>query len=200
VLILAAVYPGDIAEGERLTKPLREAATPLLDLSHVAAYTEIQSSFDAFFPKGRLYYWKSLYLDEMSDEAIDTIVRYAETRPSPLSDMGTWHLGGAISRVAADATAYRRRDAPYLFTAEATWENPADNDRNVQWAREAIAAMRPYSKGGLYLNFAGFGEDKDAVLRDTFGPNYDRLIALKQRYDPGNLFHMNLNIRPPAAD
>ena len=101
-----------------------------------------------------------------------------------------------ISRVAADATAYRRRDAHYLFTAESSWEDPADTDSNIQWARDAIAAMQPYSKGGLYLNFAGFGEEQETLVRAGYGTNYDRLAALKTEYDPGNLFRMNQNIRP----
>jgi FAD/FMN-containing dehydrogenase len=101
--------------------------------------------------------------------------------------------------VAADATAYGRRDAPYLVTAEATWTDPAQNDKNIHWARELVAAMKPFSRGGLYLNFAGFGEEKVAMLRDAYGPNYDRLAALKARFDPGNLFRMNINIPPAAA-
>ena len=103
-----------------------------------------------------------------------------------------------MSRVAADATAYGQRDAPYLVTAEATWTDPAENDANISWARALVKSMGPFSRGGLYLNFAGFGEEKEAMLRDAYGANYDRLVALKSQYDPGNLFRMNLNI-PPAA-
>ena len=85
----------------------------------------------------------------------------------------------------ADATAYGRRDAPYLVTAEATWTDPAQNERNIQWARDLVGAMRPFSRGGLYLNFAGFGEEKEAMLRDAYRANYDRLVTLKTQYDPG---------------
>ena len=104
-----------------------------------------------------------------------------------------------MSRLAPEATAYGRRDAPYLVTAEATWTDAAQNDANIHWARELVTAMRPFSRGGLYLNFAGFGEEKEAMLRDAYGSNYDRLAALKTLYDPGNLFRMNLNIRPAGA-
>ena len=104
-----------------------------------------------------------------------------------------------MSRPAPEATAYGRRDAPYLVTAEATWTDAARNDANIHWARELVTAMRPFSRGGLYLNFAGFGEEKEVMLRDAYGPNYDRLMALKARYDPDNLFRMNLNIRPTAG-
>ena len=103
-----------------------------------------------------------------------------------------------MSRVAPDATCYGRRDAPYLVTAEATWTDAAQNDPNIHWARNLVTAMRPFSRGGSYLNFPGFGEEKEAMLRDAYGENYDRLAALKARYDPDNLFRMNLNIRPTA--
>ena len=104
-----------------------------------------------------------------------------------------------MARVAADATAYGRRDAAYLVTAESTWTDPAQNEQNIRWARDLVASVRPFSRGGLYLNFAGFGEEKEAMLRDAYGANYDRLAALKAQYDPGNLFRMNLNIRPAGT-
>jgi FAD/FMN-containing dehydrogenase len=198
VVILASVYAGPIEEGARVLQPLRELATPILDLTGPAPYAGLQASFDPFFPKGRLYYWKSTNVHDLSDACIDTIVAAAAARPSHLSDIPIWHLGGAMARVAPDATAYGRRDAPYLVTAEATWTDTAQNDANIRWARDLVAAMKPYSKGGLYLNFAGFGEEKEAMLRDAYGANYDRLVALKTRYDPGNLFRMNINI-PPSA-
>jgi FAD/FMN-containing dehydrogenase len=196
VVVIGTVYVGPVEEGERLLQPLRELATPLLDLSGPIPYTALQTAFDPFFPKGLLYYWKSLYVDNLSDEAIATMVSLARARPSYMSDLNVWHLGGAMSRVASDATAYGRRNAPYLVTAEATWDDPQTTGENITWARESLAAMQPYSQGGSYLNFPGFGEEKEAMLRASYGPNYDRLAALKARYDPGNLFRMNLNIQP----
>src|SRR5690606_2524447 len=124
-------------------------------------------------------------------------VEAAAARPSPLSDIPIWHLGGAMARAGAGATAYGARTAPYLVTAESSWTEPGENDRNIQWARDLVAAMRPFSRGGMYLNFPGMGEEKEAMLRDAYGAeNYDRLAALKREYDPGNLFRMNLNIQP----
>ena len=198
VVILATVYAGLPEDGARIMQPLREFATPLLDLSGPIPYTALQSSFDPFFPKGHFYYWKSTNVHDLSDACIDTIVAAAAERPSHLSDIPIWHLGGAMSRVAPDATGYGRRDAPYLVTAEATWTDAAQNDPNIHWARNLVTAMRPFSRGGSYLNFPGFGEEKEAMLRDAYGENYDRLAALKARYDPDNLFRMNLNIRPTA--
>jgi FAD/FMN-containing dehydrogenase len=198
VVILATVFAGPPEEGARLMQPLRELATPVLDMSGPIPYSAVQAAFDPFFPKGRFYYWKSTNVHEFSDSCIDTILAAAADRPSHMSDIPIWQLGGALSRVAADATAYGRRDAPYLVTAEATWTDSAQDEQNIRWARDLVAAMKPFSRGGLYLNFPGFGEEKEAMLRDAYGPNYDRLVALKTRFDPGNLFRMNLNI-PPAA-
>ena len=196
VVILAAVHAGAPEDGARLMQPLREIAAPVLDMSGPIPWTALQAAFDPFFPKGHLYYWKSTNVHDLSDACIDTILAAAANRPSGLSDIPIWHLGGALSRVAADATGYGRRDASYLVTAEATWTDAAENDRNIDWARRLVAAMKPFSRGGLYLNFAGFGEEKEAMLRDAYGQNYERLAAIKTQYDPKNLFRMNLNIKP----
>jgi FAD/FMN-containing dehydrogenase len=196
VVILATVYAGAIEDGERILQPLRELATPLMDLSGPMPYTALQAAFDPFFPEGRRYYWKSTYIDDLSDAAIATMVAATRARPSNLSGVTFWHLGGAMGRVADDATAYGRRQAPYLLTTEASWDAPAADADNIAWSREWLAALQPYSRGGSYLNFPGFGEDREAMLRASYGPNYDRLIDLKTKYDPENLFRMNLNIPP----
>ena len=199
VVITAAVYAGPAEQGARVMQPLRDIATPLLDLSGSLPFTAIQSAFDPFFPKGNLYYWKSTYVDDLSDACIDAILDAAARRPSHMPDIPIWHLGGAMSRVAEAHTAYGRREAPYLVTAEANWLDPRENDRYIQWARDLLAALQPFSRGGLYLNFPGFGEEKEAMLRAAYGANYVRLAALKRTYDPDNLFRMNLNIRPAEA-
>ena len=197
VHILLAAYAGDAAEGERVLRPLRELADPLLDLSGSMPYATLQSAFDPFFPKGWLYYWKSLSMDRLDNEAIDAIIAYAADRPSPDALMALWHLeGGAASRVAPDATAFGSRTAPYLLSFDTTWTDAADNDRCIGWTRAAWAGMRRFGQGGLYLNFAGFGEEKEALVRAGYGANYERLAQLKAKYDPRNLFRMNQNISP----
>jgi FAD/FMN-containing dehydrogenase len=198
VFIPAAVHCGPVEEGERALMPLRELATPLLDLSATMPYATLQTGFDWAFPKGWLYYWKSLYLTGLGDEVIDAILRLAAARPSPQALMGFWQLGGAPSRVAAQATAFGRRDAPFLLSFDTTWTDPAESDRCIAWTRQAWADMQRFGTGGLYLNFAGFGEEKEALVRAGYGANYDRLAALKATYDPGNLFRMNQNIKPTA--
>jgi FAD/FMN-containing dehydrogenase len=160
-------------------------------------YAVLLSAFDPFFPKGWLYYWISLYLDDLGQDVIGSIADYATNRPSPMSLMALWHVGGgAASRVPSGATAFGKRDAPYLLSFDTTWTDPADTEWNIAWTRAAWSDMQRFGSGGLYLNFAGFGEEKEALVRSGYGANYDRLARLKARYDPTNLFHMNQNIAP----
>ena len=198
IVAVQVVYAGDPDKGERLLQPVLEWAPPLLDLSGRMPYVVMQSAFDAFFPPGLHYYWKSLLLNELSDAAIDAIVQVAAERPSPHAIINVWQLGGAISRVARDATAFSRRDAEYLLSFDTTWVDPADTERCVTWTRQTWSTMQTFGQGGIYLNFAGLGEEKEALVRAGYGSNYDRLVALKTKYDPTNLFRMNQNIRPTA--
>jgi len=196
VVILPAVYAGEAEAGMRAMQPLRELATPVLDLSGIEPYTVLQSSFDWAFPKGGSYYWKSLYLNGLDDAAVEAVIQIGAERPTPEALVAVWGLGGAPSRVAAEETAFGRRDAPYLLSLDTSWSDPADTERCIAWTRQTWAAMRRFSDGGLYLNFAGFGEEKEALVRAGYGANYERLAALKSTYDPENLFRMNLNITP----
>ncbi len=195
-LILGAVYAGPPDEGETHLKPLRQLGTPLLDLSTTLPYTALQQIFDPFFPKGELrYYWKSLYLAGFGDEVAEEIRSWVERRPSPLSMVGTWALGGALGRVAPDATAAGDRGAPFLLEILANWAPPEESERNVAWARDFFAAMERFGTGKTNMNFPGLGEDAHFV-RSALGRNYGRLAALKQKYDPTNLFRLNQNIDP----
>ena len=197
IVLLAGVYAGPVEEGQRVVQPLRELATPLLDLSGPMPYAAIQSAFDAFFPKGLLQYWKSTYVEELSDELLRHLCQLAAERPSPRTSMDIWPQVGAASRVGAEETAFGRR-RPYLVAFESSWTDPAASEANIAWAREAYASMRRYASGGIYLNFPGFGEEREELTRAAYGGNYARLAALKAEYDPGNLFRMNQNIRPHA--
>lgn len=196
VVIPTVVYAGDLEEGARMTQPLQELGTPLLDLSGPIPWTVLQAAFDPFFPAGRLAYWKSIYVDNFSDEAIAIAIDRAAKRPSSMSAVTIWHLGGAIARVPENATAFGRRAAPFAVSAEATWTDPAKNDANIAWSRDTVEAFRPFSQGGSYLNFPGFGEERAAMVRAAYGSNYERLAQLKAKYDPTNLFRMNQNIEP----
>jgi FAD/FMN-containing dehydrogenase len=196
VVAVAAAYAGAVEDGEAVVQPLRELGEPLIDLSGPWPWLGLQSGFDALFPKGGFYYWKSRALAELSEAAIDDIADFAGRRPSPLTDAIVWHNGGAMSRVGETETAYAGRDAAFLVTGEASWSDPALSDDAVKWGREFWDAMGRHSTGGIYLNFAGLGEEKEALVKAGYGANYERLASLKAEYDPGNLFRMNLNIAP----
>ncbi len=198
VVIVAGVYSGSVDEGGPVVQPLRELAQPLIDLSGPWPYVALQSGFDALFPKGQLRYWKSRALAELSDAAIDDIADFASRRVSPLTDITMWHHGGAMSRVGETETAYGGRDTNFLVTAESSWDDPAQTDAGIQWGRDLWDAMGKHSTGGIYLNFAGFGEEKEALVKAAYGANYERLAQLKAKYDPGNLFRMNFNITPAS--
>jgi hypothetical protein len=156
----------------------------------------LQSGFDALFPKGNFYYWKSRAVSELTPAAIEDIAEVASRRPSPLTDIVIWHNGGAMSRVGETETAYGGREASFLVTAEASWDDPSLTDGAIAWGREAWDVFGRHSTGGMYLNFAGLGEEKDALVKAGYGGNYERLTQLKAKYDPANLFRMNLNIAP----
>ncbi|HET8750906.1 MAG TPA: FAD-binding oxidoreductase [Gaiellaceae bacterium] len=196
IVAVAAAYCGPVDEGERIVQPLRELGQPVVDASGPWPWLGLQSGFDAIFGKGELRYWKSRALAELSEEAIGEILDFAGRRPSPLTDIVIWHHGGAMSRLAETETAYGGRDAQFLVTAEANWTDPAQNDDAIAWARAVWDAMERFSTGGVYLNFPGFGEEKEALARAGYGVNYERLAALKAKYDPANLFRMNINIAP----
>ncbi|NLE53229.1 MAG: FAD-binding oxidoreductase [Chloroflexi bacterium] len=195
-VIFAACYSGPLDEGERVVQPLREFAEPIIDLSGRMPYLEVQQMFDEDYPRGRRYYWKSTYLDNLSDPVIDRLIAQIEAAPSYHSTLDVWHMGGAVARPAAD-TAFRGRQAPYHLGIEANWENPADDEANIAWAREVHRDLQRFSDGSQYMNFPGFLEDRERVLRQTFGDAYDRLARVKAQYDPDNFFRLNANI-PPA--
>lgn len=199
VIVLAGCHCGPFEQGEQAIQPLRELATPVADLSGPLPFQAAQQLFDPEYPDGRRYYWKSSYLGGLEDEALQVLIEHAARRPSPLSSIDLWALGGAFGRVAPEATAFGRRDAPFLLGIEANWEDAADDEANVGWARGLYREMQRFSGGGVYLNFPGFAEEGEALLRSSFGGNYERLQAIKAKYDPENVFRHHLNIPPSPA-
>jgi FAD/FMN-containing dehydrogenase len=195
-VIFAGLYAGPIEAGRRALQPLRDFGEPLLDASGVMPYVAAQQMVDHSFPAGQRYYWKSLNLKGLDDAAIDRIVAHVRAQPSPLCSTDIWHVGGAIRRVSAEESAFHGREAAFLINPEAHWHNPADDDANLAWARGLIADLEEFSDGSRYLNFSGFQEEGEAMMRAAFGPQYGRLAALKAKYDPTNLFRLNQNIKP----
>lgn len=187
-------YAGDADEGSEEFHPLREVVNPIVDFSGRMPYTELQSLLNADYPDGRRYYWKTTYIEELTDDLIEFIVRRGKESPSTLSTVDLWHLGGAIGEPERDATAFWHRDKPYMLTFEANWDDPEANEANIAWVREGLAELREMAvASGGYGNFPGFQEDS---ARTVFGENYDRLVAVKSEYDPENLFRLNQNIAP----
>ena len=196
-LAISACYAGPVAEGERVLRPLREFGPPAQDLIAPVAYTALQASADPLFKRGRRYYWKAQFLAEISDAAIDTLLdRFAEV-PSAMSLAVLQQAGGAIARVGDGDTAYGNRSAAYDCFPVSVWEDPAEDERNIAWARGFWDVMRPFSTGGVYVN--NLGEEGEERVRAAYGANHGRLVALKNRYDPTNLFRLNQNITPTAT-
>jgi FAD/FMN-containing dehydrogenase len=197
VVSLATVYDGPAAEGERVTAPLREFGEPLVDFSGRMPYRVLQTLYDGLFPKGRdRCYWKSTYLKRFDDDVIGEIVAQLAKRPSEMTYASVWKFGGAVQRVASEATAFGDRSMPYMLSIDGIWPKSPDDSANIDWVRCFWQVMQPHSTGRLYLNFPGHGEGENLV-RDAFGERaYARLRAIKQEYDPNNLFRMNQNIRP----
>jgi FAD/FMN-containing dehydrogenase len=191
---MAVIYVGDPKEGATVVQPLKDLGP---DLDHVQPmpYTAFQAALDPTAPRGKRSYWRGEYLQGLSDEAIDTFLAHGvpltEAGP-PFSQMIVFRIGQGVARTADDATAFSHRDADYLFHPISLWEDPGDDRRLIAANREFCEAMRPYATGGAYLNFTP--EDR---VRDAYGvAKYERLVALKDTYDPGNLFRLNQNIKP----
>ena len=200
VITLAGVWAGPADEGEQAVQPLRELAEPLLDFSGQMPYCEVQKMFDGLFPKGVHHaYFKSLYLNGFDDATIDEIAPRAADRPSDLTLCSVWYMGAATSRVSWDATAFGDRDIGWMLSIDGIWEDEADDEKNLAWARAFWADMKRHSNGRAYLNFAGLGEEGEELVSTSYGAaNYERLVALKTRYDQTNLFRLNQNIKPKA--
>ena len=197
VFVTGPLYAGEPEEGDRSLRPLRELSEPVLDMSGIAPYTFVQTSFDPFYPSGDgRYYWKSTDLDRLDPDAIGALVRHGRERPSPRTHLIVWHQGGAMGRVPTEVTAFGDRSAPYTLTIDSTWFDPARDEENVSWTRSVWDDLQRFSTGGLYLNFPGMGEEGEELVRAAYGEGYRRLVELKNRWDPDNLFRMNQNIEP----
>jgi FAD/FMN-containing dehydrogenase len=194
-VLFAAAYAGAPDVGERVLQPLRDFGTPVVDFSGRMPYTQVQTMFDEDYPRGMRYYWKSTTLMELSDGAIACIVEQAQRQPSPYSTTDVWHNAGAIRRMDPNRTAYSGREIPYLINPEANWQEASDDAENIAWVRDFLAALDPISNGIKYLNFAGFQEEGQEMMKTAFGNKYERLQQLKRQYDPTNLFRLNQNIK-----
>ena len=187
-------FRGPVDVAEEVFAPLREGGSPIADFSGPMDFENLQQLLDEDYPDGLRYYWKSVYLTEVTEEVFNLMLRYNDAAPSSLSTVDLWHLEGAVGDVPKDATAFWHRDKPFMLTFEANWENAAHDEANVGWVRDGMAELEALDIAtGRYGNFPGLFEDP-AVL--TYGENYDRLVDLKTKYDPKNLFQ---GIIPPRG-
>jgi FAD/FMN-containing dehydrogenase len=193
---VAGMWAGDPAEGERVTRRLRELATPLLDMSGPVDYLAFQSSLHPYFPAGRRYHWKALYLDGLADADIATTVDWSLRRPSADTLVIIRHCGGAMSRVGAEETAFGDRSSEWMLSIDSTWQDAGGDVANVAYTRAFFDAAAPFSDGKTYFNFPGLLEEGDAAVRASYGANHARLARIKAAYDPDNRFRSTQNIRP----
>jgi FAD/FMN-containing dehydrogenase len=197
VCVLVGVYAGPVAEGERVLAPLRELGDPVADLMGPIPYVAMQSLLDALYPSGASNYFKAGYMEELSDASIATLAEHHQSVTSPMSEIHVQHVGGAVGRVPADATAFGTRDAEFVLNVIGRSPDSNGFDDAVDWARGCYDALEPYTSGGTYTNFMSEGDDR---LKEAYGQEkYDRLVALKDRYDPTNLFRLNQNIKPSGT-
>ena len=197
-VIVPFLYAGDPVEGEKIVKPLREWGTTYGEHVGVMPFTAWQSLFDALNEPGARNYWKSHNLNELSDGFIDAILEYIEKFPVPTCEVFIAHLDGAVKDTPNDATAYAFRDAPFLMNVHTRWTDSSIDKKCIAWARGIFEATKPYSAGSVYVNFmSDEGEDR---VRDAYShETWNRLVELKNKYDPKNLFRLNQNIKPTAS-
>ncbi len=192
---LVPCYAGPPEQGAKLVERLRKFGPPAVDMVGPMPYVAVQRMFNDAFPPGRYNYWKSSLAPQITDQLIDTVVEHMARVPSPHSSVMLEHYHGAYSRPAPTATAYSHRRPTYDVVIIANWTDPAANERNIAWARELFAAVQPQVSQAAYVNFLDRDDGADRI-RAAYGENYDRLVALKRKYDPTNFFRMNQNVRP----
>ncbi len=194
MIALALCYVGDPEEGERIIAPLREFGTVLGEHVGVQPYTAWQQAFDPLLAKGARNYWKSHNFAQISDGVIDAIIEYAARLPSPHCEIFIGTIGGQTTRVAPEAMAYSSRDANYVMNVHGRWETAAEDERCIAWAREFFARSQPFASSGAYINF--LTQEETDRIAFAYGATWNRLVELKSKYDPTNLFRMNQNIKP----
>jgi FAD/FMN-containing dehydrogenase len=195
---VAVCWAGPLDEGDKALRPLRELVPPAADTVEPMPYTAVQQLIDAGSPEGLRNYFASDYLSALPDEAFEVMCRYHLSRPSPMTEIVALPGGGAIGRAPGDKLGFEQRKAPFNYVIHSKWSETSDDEPNVAWTRELRDALEPFTTGGVYLNF--IGDEGDARIVAAYGPEaYSRLQALKDRYDPSNLFRLNQNVKPSAA-
>jgi FAD/FMN-containing dehydrogenase len=195
MVAVAMCYAGPVEQGAAVIKPLRDFAPPAVDLAGPMPYIALQGMFDATAPKGILTYWKTEYLHSLDDRVIDTLIEHADKMGAPFAAVHIHHVEGAVSRVSDDAMAFGHRDAPFILNIVGMWMTASETGTHIAWAREFARTVQPYSTGSQYINF--LGDEGEERVKSAYGARkFSRLVELKNKYDPKNLFQLNQNIRP----
>jgi len=195
VVAMGGVFTGDMEVGEKVLQPLRKWGPPVADIIQPMPYSAAQTMADVLWPHNFQNFWKSNFLNGLADEAIDTIVEQFSSVPSPMTTVVVEHNGdGAMNRVGQGDTAFGHRDSSYNLLVTSMWTDRRDAEENIAWTRTFVDAMSTFASGGVYVNYLG-SEGQDRV-RSAYGVNFDRLAAVKQKYDPENIFRLNQNIEP----
>lgn len=195
-MAISLCYCGTLKDGERAVSPVRRFAAPFVDLIRQMSYLKLIQRADAGAPAGRCYYEKASTLSELGDEAIEAMVEYGAAFTSPWSQILIQHVHGKASRVGPSETAFALRGESYVICILASWDD-GEADRHRVWARAGWQALEPLSRLGVYVNF--LGEVREGRVRAAYRGNYERLVALKNTYDPTNFFSLNQNIRPTGV-
>jgi FAD/FMN-containing dehydrogenase len=201
LLAIVVCYNGAVEEGERVLSPVRKFGSPLADTIAPMSYTEAQSLLDKGFPPGMRNYWKSNFLKGLDDKAVSIIVECLSKAPSPYSAVAIEQFAGAVRRVGMNEMAFNHRNARYNLLICGMWSEPMEDVQNVKWVRNFWDAMGPYSSGAVYVNYLGQPKDEGPKrVKDAYGSEkYQRLVELKKKYDPTNLFRLNQNIDPSVG-
>jgi FAD/FMN-containing dehydrogenase len=196
VAVIIVSYIGDIAKGEALVAPLRKFGSPLADTIAPTSYAQLNTLFDAAVPYGGVQrYWKSSFLKELGDDLIEVFIERSAKFLSPMSMVLFFHMHGAATRADPNGTAFGLRDDQWDYDVISQWNDPAEAPGHIQWTRNFWNAVEPFATGEVYVNHLD-AEEGTTRIRAAYGRNYDRLVALKNRYDPTNLFRLNQNIKP----
>jgi FAD/FMN-containing dehydrogenase len=196
---IVAGHFGSAADGANAVAPIKSFGQPVLDALGPIPYAGLNAMLDGSFPRGARNYWKSHFIEELSDGAIDALVAHAYRTPSPLGSVILEHFHGAATRIAPTDTAFALRSAGFNTLLLGQWLPPVDDAANIAWVKQSYAALQPFVGAKRYVNYLDQDDAGDAALSAAYGPNVQRLRAVKAQYDPDNAFHLNVNIAPARA-
>jgi FAD/FMN-containing dehydrogenase len=194
VVVMPVFYAGESAEGLQRIEPLRGFGTPVGEHIGPQPYVQWQQAFDPLLTRGARNYWKSHNFTKLSNGALEVMIEYASKLPSPQCEIFLGLISGVSNHISQDATAYEPRDAKFVLNVHGRWNEARDDEKGIAWARAFFKASAPFASAGAYVNF--MTEEEGGRVKAAYGANYPRLVEIKRKYDPENIFHLNQNIKP----